>query len=402
MGFVSLITIISIIGVILGTLALVVTLSIANGFQQEIIDSVTGTLPHVQIRKHFYRPIENPDSVEAVVRAYPGVTATSQSIEGKSVIEFNDPSPSIAPMQEGVKVHAINDSAEAFITDISKMIVQGEWSLDSAKSYKNRLNPGIIVGEELVKEFGRVSIGSELIMMSSSGDKKSFNPTPKMMRFTVTGIFKTGMYEYDKLFTYISVESGKKLFDLSNVQFINFRCEDPFKAEQIADEVNLKVGHNFKHADWKSRHQSLFEWMEIEKLVGIVVISLIIVVAAFNIVSSLMLMIMEKRREIGILMSMGASRGSITLIFLYHGVIIGLIGSTLGALLGILATYLQSEYQLIKLEGNVYFVDYLPVLINYWDVVLVFIFSNVICISAAVFPAWLASKILPAEAVRID
>lgn len=402
MGFVSVITIISIIGVMLGTLALVLTLSIANGFQQEIIDNVTGTLPNVQMRKYWYKPIDNPDSIETIIKKYPGVKATSRSIEGKSVIEFNDPRPDIRPMQEGVKVHAINDSAEVHVTDVSKKIVQGEWSLDSAMSYKKRMNPAIIVGEELVREFGRVTLGSELIMMSSSGDNKKLSPTPKMMRFTVTGIFKTGMYEYDKLFTYISVESGKKLFDLENVQYINFRCDDPYDAADIADSINVKLGPNFKHADWKSRHASLFEWMEFEKVIGLIVISLIILVAAFNIVSTLMLMIMEKRREIGILMSMGASRIAITKIFLYHGVIIGLIGSTLGSIIGIGTIYLQDTYHFFKLSGNVYFVDHLPVLLEWKNVLIIFITANIICIGAAAFPAWLASKILPADAVRID
>ncbi len=156
MGFVSLITIISIVGVALGAFALVVTLSVADGFQQEIINKATGSLPHGQIRRFHYRPIEDADSVESIVRKYPGVAATSLSLEGKSVVEFNDPSPSIAPMQDGVKVHCVNDSAEADITDLASMMVQGEWNLDSAISYKNRLNPSIVVGEELVKAFAGV------------------------------------------------------------------------------------------------------------------------------------------------------------------------------------------------------------------------------------------------------
>lgn len=401
MGFITLITNISILGVLLGTMVLIVALSISNGFQTEVRDQITGALPHGQLRRYFYRPLENYDSLAALVQEHPSVVAVSPSIEAKSVIEYTNPVHDVPPIQDGVKVFGVVDSLESRITTVAQQMVRGEWGLDSAYSQRDRKNPAIIIGEELARGFG-VDVGSEVVLMSTAGEGDLTTMTPRMSRFTVAGIFKTGMYEYDRLFTYINLDEAQRLYNVAGVQFLNFRCEDIFTAAAVAKELNEVVGHEFKRTDWESRNQSLFQWMEVEKRVILIVISLIMLVAAFNIASSLVMMVMEKRREIGILRSIGARRSSIVKIFLLHGGIIGLIGSLGGTIAGITLCVVQDTYQLIDIPGDVYFISSLPVLLMPRDVISVFVAANILCLLAALYPAWRASKLIPAEAVRID
>jgi lipoprotein-releasing system permease protein len=391
----------SILGVMLGTMVLIVALSISNGFHSEVRNKITGALPHGQLRRYHYRPIQNYDSLAAIVGRHPEVTAVSPSIEGKSVIEYYNPGRDVPPIQDGVKVFAVVDSLESHVTGIDQTIVRGTWGLDSTVSRRGRRLPSIVIGSGLAKGFG-VDVKSELVLMSTTAGADMTTITPTMTRFTVAGIFETGMHEYDRLFAYISLNQGQNLYNISGVQFINFRCRDIFTARQTAEELNKTLGHEYTRIDWESRNQSLFQWMEVEKRVILIVISLIMLVAAFNIASSLIMMILEKRKEIGILRSIGASRKSIIRIFLFNGGIIGLIGSSLGTLAGIFICYLQNRYQIIDLPGDVYFINHLPVLLRYSDVIAVFAAANILCLLAALYPAWQASKLIPAEAVRID
>ncbi|MGM0443621.1 MAG: FtsX-like permease family protein [Fibrobacterota bacterium] len=401
MGFVSLITNISILGVILGTMVLIAALSISNGFHAEVKSKIVGTMPHGQIRRFFYRPIMKYDSLARIVAADRRVAAVSPAIEGKSVIEYRNAKYDVPPIQDGVKVFAVVDSLESQVTDIDSAVVRGEWRLDSTVSYRDRKNPSIVIGKGLAKNFG-VGLKDEVILMSSTGETAMGSITPKMVRFTVAGIFSTGMYEYDRLFTYISLEAGQKLYNMEGVQLINFRCTNINDATAAAQDINERLGHEFKHNDWESRNRSLFQWMKVEKRVILIVISLIMVVAAFNIASSLIMMIMEKRREIGILRSMGATRGAIIRIFLFNGGIIGLIGSTVGTVFGVALCLLQQRYEWITLPGDVYFVNVLPVLIKPADVVAIYIAANALCLLASLYPAMQASKMIPAQAMRID
>jgi lipoprotein-releasing system permease protein len=229
------------------------------------------------------------------------------------------------------------------------------------------------------------------------------DPVPRMDRFVVSGVFETGMYEYDLNLVYVSIASAQSLFNVKGVEGINIRTTNLFDADRICESVKESLGgYPYRASDWKSQNRSLFQWMKLEKLVIFIVISLIMVVAAFNIVSSLIMMILEKRREIGILMSMGATARSIMKIFVLNGTIIGLLGSTLGCALGFFLCYVQHRYELISLPGDIYFIDKLPVLMEPWDVAAVYVTANIICLLAATFPARQASKLLPAESIRYE
>ncbi len=394
-GFISLITYISATGVFLGTLVLVGALSIANGFEKEVRDRIVGTLAHAKILQYHTRPFTDHDSIRTEILKHPEVIGASPYIMGKGGVEHDQ-------IQEGAMIMGIDTELEKNVTDIGKVIEYGSFSLDSMMSKRNRELPGILLGIGMADKMG-VRPGSEIVLMSLVPVEGEIDPVPKMMRFVITGIFETGMYEYDMNLIYISLESAQSLFNTKGVEGIQIRTTDLFRAGEIAKEVKDNLGgYPFKSIDWQSQNKSLFQWMKLEKLIIFIVISLIIVVAAFNIISSLIMMILEKRREIGILMSMGSSSRSIMKIFMLNGTVIGFFGSTLGTALGVLLCYIQLRWQLIPLPGDIYFINTLPVLIRAVDVTSVYIAANLICILAASYPAWQASKMIPAESIRYE
>ncbi len=388
-------TYVTAIGVCLGSFVLVIALSIANGFEKEVRDRIVGTLAHAKIYQNHNIAVENCDSLRNVVLRQPGVTAAAPYITGKGGIEHEQ-------VQEGVLIMGVSDSLEPTVTDIARAVKFGRFKLDSLQSNRGRFFPGIIIGLGLADKMG-VRQGSEVVLMALASSDGDAEPTPKMMRFTVTGIFETGMYEYDLNLVYISIAKAQQLFNIKGVEGIQIRTVDLFKAGEIAGKVREALGgYPFRSTDWESQNKSLFKWMKLERLIIFIVISLIMVVAALNIVSSLITTIFEKRGEIGILMGMGATSSSILRIFMLYGMVVGFVGSTVGVLLGVLVCYIQYRWRLIPLPGDVYFIDTLPVIIRSIDVAAVYVVANVIAWLTTIYPAYKASKTLPAESIRYE
>jgi lipoprotein-releasing system permease protein len=306
-------------------------------------------------------------------------------------------------VKEGVMIMGAAAATETTVTEVGQKITFGKFALDSAVSNKNRKLPGIVIGIGMADKMG-VRPGAEVVVGGLTAEAADGEITSiPMARFVVRGIFETGMYEYDLNLVYISIRSCQALFSMSGVEGIAIRTNDMFRADAIAHAVKDSLGgYPYRCIDWKSQNKSLFDWMRLERFVIFIVISLIILVAGFNIVSSLVMMIVEKRREIGILMSMGATSGAIMRIFMFNGVVIGILGSTLGVAAGVLLCLLQYHYKFIPLPGDIYFIDRLPVLIRWTDVIAIYITSNVICFLATLYPAWSASRVLPAESIRIE
>jgi lipoprotein-releasing system permease protein len=396
-GFISVITYISAAGVCLGALVLIVALSVANGFEKEVRDRIVGTLAHAKIMQYYEKPIVNYDSLRKVILKQPEVIGASPYIMAKGGIECDK-------SQEGVLINGIDPATETTVTDISRKITFGKFSLDSLESERKRKLPAVIIGIGLADKLG-VRPGGEVVVGGlTSDDNGELSTTPKMARFAVSGIFETGMYEYDLNLIYISLGIAQNLFNIHGVEGIQIKTSNVFQADRIAKNVKDSLGgYPLRAIDWKSQNKSLFEWMRLERLIIFLVISLIILVAAFNIISSLIMMILEKRREIGILMSMGATHGSIMRIFMLNGIVIGFLGSTVGTALGLGLCYIQQRWALIPLPGDIYFINKLPVSIQWFpDVILIYVSANILCFLATLYPAWLASKVLPAESIRIE
>ena len=383
----------STIGVFLGSLVLIVALSIANGFEKEVRDRIIGTLAHAKILQYHSRPFTGYDSLRTEILKHPQVVGASPYIMGKGGVEHEQ-------VQEGAMIMGIDAGLEKEVTDIANVIKFGSYSLDSAMSNKERMMPGIFIGLGMADKMG-VRPGAEVVLMSLVPVEGEMDPAPRMMRFTVTGIFETGMYEYDMNLVYISIRSAQRIFNMEGVEGIQIRTTNLFKAADIAREVKDNLGgYPFKSVDWESQNKSLFQWMKLEKLIIFIVISMIMLVASFNIISSLIRIIIEKRREIGILTAMGAASGKILKIFMLYGTIIGIVGSTIGTGLGVIICYIQYRWQLIPLPGDIYFINAVPVLLRPGDILAVYAVANAICFLAAIYPAWRASRTPPAESAH--
>jgi len=396
MGFISFITYVSAFGVFLGTLVLVVALSIANGFEKEVRDRIIGITAHAKILKYSSATIKDVDSLLNKILSCPNVVSATPYIMEKGGIEYEN-------VKEGILIAGAKAETETTVTEIGRKIIFGAFGLDSALSDKKRKLPGIVIGIGLADKLG-VRPGAEVVVggLTKESVETEITSIP-MARFVVNGIFETGMYEYDATLVYLSIESCKNLFSLDGVEGIAIKTTDLFKADQIAKAVRDSLGgYPYRALDWKAQNKSLFDWMRLERFVIFIVISLIILVAAFNIVSSLVMMIIEKRREIGILMSMGATKTSIMRIFMLNGVIIGILGSTLGVSLGVVLCFLQYHYHFIPIPGDIYFINKLPVVIRWTDIIAIYISANIICFFATLYPSWSASKVLPAESIRVE
>ena len=396
MGFISFITWISAGGVFLGTLVLVVALSVANGFEKEVRDRIVGITAHAKILQYYSRPLANYDSLRKKILTCPGVVAATPYIMEKGGIEYES-------AKEGVMIMGAEAVTETTVTEVGRKMAFGAFALDSAMSSRHRKLPGIVVGRGLADKMG-VRPGAEVVVggLTAEAAEGEITSIP-MARFVVRGVFETGMYEYDIGLVYLSIGSCQGLFSMKGVEGIAIRTTDLYRADAIGRAVKDSLGgYPYHSIDWKTQNKSLFEWMKLERYVIFIFLSLIIIVAAFNIVSSLVMMIIEKRREIGILMGMGATSGSILRIFMFNGVVIGLLGSTLGAALGVLLCLIQYHFRFIPIPGDIYFIDKLPVLVRWADIAAIYGTANVVCFLATLYPAWSASRVLPAESIRIE
>jgi len=233
-GFISLITAISVLGVFLGTCVLTIAMAISNGMENEVRDRITGTFAHARIQKYSSAPIENYEEIAEMVSAYDGVVAVSPTIMGKGAVESSS-------IQEGVMIVSVNDFDEVRVSDVHKRIIEGEFSLKPKFSIRMRELPAMVVGRGLANKFA-LSTGDELVLMTLATDEQG-DPSPSMDRFVISGIFSTGMYEYDQNLIFISLEAGQKLFEINGVEMISFRAKNIYKAGSIASEIVAKLGY---------------------------------------------------------------------------------------------------------------------------------------------------------------
>ncbi|MBN2102535.1 ABC transporter permease [bacterium] len=393
-GFINTITYISILGVTIGVAALIIVLSVMNGFESEVRDRILGFDTHIRLRTFHDRGIEDYRAVQEIIRDIPEITGMSPYILDKGMIRHSDYSA-------GVIVKAADPSTLGDVSDLDQNIIYGELNLNQIRLSDGRKRYGIVLGRYLADQIF-ADTNDVVVIMSPKGVRSMFQ-VPEVMPFVVTGYFETGMFEYDNSYAYISIEAAQKLFKFGEkVSGIEIRLSDVYHANQVIEKIDERLGFPYFALSWFDMRKNLFSWMQLEKIAMFIILCLIILVAAFNIISTLIMVVMEKTREIGILKSMGSTSRSVMRIFLFEGLVVGIFGTILGELIGFGLCWAQQTYHFISLPGDVYFLSTLPVRMQPVDFIAIGIAAIGLCLLAAVYPARRAASLDPVKAIRYE
>jgi lipoprotein-releasing system permease protein len=392
-GFLSLITFIAVGGISVGVMALIVVIGVMSGLQKDLREKILGASPHamtLEIGSQF-RMGAWSDVLERI-RQVPEVTAAAPFVYTEILVSAGD------NYSEGAVFRGVpNDPGALSVSGVGEHIVAGDLPFVETESG----HPGILVGRGLADRLG-LYVGRVVTVMSFQGSE--ITPTgmmPQMRRFEVTGVFSTGLYQYDTKFTFVDLAEAQSLLRLGDgVTGVEFNVADPWQADEVADRVEADLGYPYKVDDWQKQNASLFSALKLEKLAMAVILLLIVLVASFNIISTLVMVVSDKTREIGILRSMGLTARAIRRVFMKMGLVIGVVGTVVGGVLGGVLSWLLHRYQFITLPSDVYFVDRLPVLIDPLDVSLILIASVLISFLATVYPARRAAELTPVDAIR--
>ena len=406
--FVSIITFISIAGIFLGVAALIIVLAVMNGFETDLRNKILGINSHIVLMKHTgamrdYQKVMNEISdVEGVVASTPFIYSQAMLKNGGHT--------------SGVILRGILTDSAFKVINLGKM-QEGDINYLSGK-YRNSLRlaedtsmlPGIVIGKELAKNMG-VFLFEPVNIISPMGISTPMGMIPKMKKFIVVGIFDSGFYEYDSTLAYISLKDCQEFLSLGEqVTGLEIKVDDIYKANVIAKSIERKLGFPFWARNWMEMNKNLFAALKLEKRVMFIILSLIVLVAAFNIICTLIMIVMEKNKDIAILKSMGATSKSIMKIFIYQGLTIGAIGTLLGCIGGLavalnlekVSVFIENLFGFKILPGDVYYLSQLPSQVNYSDVLIIIVGTMLICFLSTIYPSRRASKLDPAESLRYE
>jgi lipoprotein-releasing system permease protein len=396
--FISLITVISVLGVMIGVMTLNVVMAVMTGFEETLRDRLLGINAHIALLKSGDQLSEYEELLQQVIKQE-GVVAASPAIYGQVMLTSGS-------RVSGVVVRGVDPDRVNAVVDLQRYMKQG--SIAGLKQQnpvqlqdRTIMLPGVIMGERLAAQLG-VFVGSPIQVVSPLGSPTAIGVIPKVRRFVVTGLLNTGMSEIDSTLVFMGLDDAQKFFELGNaVSNIEIRVDDVNQSREIADRIQLQLGFPYITEDWTRLWPNLFSALQLEKTVYFLVLLLMVLIGAFNIISTLVMVVMEKRKDIAILMSMGATRASIRKIFLLKGFIIGIVGTTLGLLLGLLVCTLIAQYR-FELPKDVFLISTVPVRIYFSNFMIVTVASFIVCLLASIYPARQASKLDPVEIIRYE
>lgn len=388
-GFISIISLIAVLGITVGVAALTFALAMMNGFEGTVKMRIVNTTAHVSVFDVFGEGIEDYPTVEEAIIDQPHVVAVAPFVYFKAAI-------SSAVENDGVVVRGIVPEKERLVTRAAESVIYGSYNFERDSADVRRILLGVTLAQRL-----NVGLDDEVLLFSLRGQE--LTSSPKVMKFIVGGIFETGMYEYDANLTYIALQDAQELFFLrGRVTGFQVMTDDWEQADEIADALDEALGPPFFATDWMRMHKNLFSWMELEKYALFLALCLIVAVAAFNIISMLIMIVIDKRKDIAILKAMGAPTRGITRIFMIKGMIIGTLGTLIGSVVGLLLCWLQDTFNFIPLPPEIYFIDSLPVDVRMEDVLLVCAVSLAVSFLATIYPARRASRLYPVEVFRLE
>lgn len=389
-AFISVISLISTLGVTVGVMALVIALALMTGLQQELRDRILGANPHVFV----WKPGGIPDPRAEVdkLRQTPHVIGAAPAIIGKALV-------SAAGDEAFINVKGIDPDLEPSVIAIAGAMRSG--TLASLSSADPDALPGILLGSDAAAQLG-VMVGDSVSVLTPQGTLSPMGMIPRARRLRVSGTFNLGVYEIDSQTGLVSLQTAERLFDKESPEAIQLRLDDVYLARQVSDDLERQLGPDYTVIDWGDQNRSLFDALWLEKMAISLTIGLIVMVAALNIVASLILLVMEKHRDIGILKTMGASARSITVVFMMQGLIIGIIGTTVGGSAGYAIADILNRYKVIHIPGDVYQITYVPFRLMPLDFAAVIGGAILVCFFATIYPSRQAAKLDPAQALRYE
>jgi lipoprotein-releasing system permease protein len=436
---IGIITAISILGVAAGVASLVVALAINNGFRQDLQDRLLGSTSHVNLLRVQSDGIQDWRALMDRLAKQQHVVAAAPAIYEQVLI-------SRGPRARGAVLKGLIPSDERRVSDLLKTIKSGsadalnepdgnppagsastnssggltsgkadssvrpaqdsstQASPDDLTAVQQRLDamPPIILGKDMADDLG-ADIGSVVLVTSPQGELTPFGMVPKYIRFRVAGIFNSGFYEYDSAWAFTRLSDSQQLFGLGDViSVLEFKVDDIYQAARIAEELQQAAGKGFMATNWMEQNKAIFRALRLERLVTFITIGLIVLVAALNILISLIMMVMEKTRDIAVLMSMGTRKSQVRRIFIFQGLLIGVLGTAIGLVVGYALSWLGGHYHILSLAPEVYSIDYVPFAPRAADGILVALVAIAVSLVATVYPSWSAARILPAEALRYE
>ncbi len=393
---VSFISLVSVGGIAVGIWALIIIMSVMNGFQKEIRARILGVSSHIQI-EGVEHGLANWQDVAAQAQQHPDVIASAPYVNGQGLL-------AAGPYVRGAVIRGILPEQEARVADIGQQIKAGKLADLKAGEF------GIILGLELARAL-RAGVGDRIVLITPQGQVTPAGMMPRLKQFTVVGVFSAGHYEYDSTLALVHINDAQKLYQLENtVSGVRLKVDDIFKAPQIARELAGRINVDAYVRDWSQQNATYFRAIQIEKRMMFIIVALVMLVASFNLVSTLAMAVTDKHPDIAILRTLGASPASIMKIFMTQGAVTGVIGTFVGVLIGVISAYnvsaivlfFEQTFNFQILSKEVYYISELPSDVQLWDVVWVAGVSLALSFLATLYPSWRASKVNPAEALRYE
>jgi lipoprotein-releasing system permease protein len=422
---IGVITAISILGVAAGVASLIIALAINNGFRQDLQERLLGSSSHVNLMRVENDGIKDWGTLEHRLEKLPHVQAAAPAIYEQVLISRGARAggavlKGIVPADERrvtSLLDTVHDGSAQPLADAEAHARQAESSGQTAapptpqdsdpsslEGAADRIEamPPIVLGKDLSDTLG-ATVGSVVLVTSPQGELTPFGMVPRYMRFKVVGIFQSGFYDYDSTWALCSLADSQRLFSLGDIaSVIEFKVDNIYNAAAIGNQIESAAGQGFETTNWMEQNRALFRALRLERVVTFITIGLIVFVAALNILISLIMMVMEKTRDIAVLVSMGARRDQVRRIFIWQGLLIGIVGTVLGLIVGYTVAFLAGRYHWISLSAEVYAIDYVPFVPRLIDAVLVAVVSLAISFIATVYPSQSAARVLPAEALRYE
>jgi lipoprotein-releasing system permease protein len=428
---IGVITTISVLGVAAGVASLIVALAVNNGFRQDLQERLVGSMAHVNLMRTESDGIKNYRELATRLSHTPHVIADASAMYPEVLISrggrakgailkgiIPEQEKRVSKLLDSVKIGSYDAVEQAQkVGEARRAAEQSRETLPTETKNSDAVNdpssmeglatrfgnlPPVILGKDMATDLG-ATVGSVVLVTSPQGELTPFGIVPRYARFKVVGVFQSGAYDYDSTWALISLYDAQRLESVGDIAtVIEFKLDDIYKAAEVGEQLEKEAGKGYMTSNWMEQNKAMFHALRLERVVTFITIGLIVFVAALNILISLIMMVMEKTKDIAVLSSMGAKSGQIRRIFIYQGLLIGVIGTVIGLIVGYTLSYLAGRYHWVSLSAEVYSIDYVPFAPRLIDGVLVAFVALLISFVATIYPSRSAAKVLPAEALRYE